>query len=183
MKEDLTALMQKRRSVFPDDYNGQALSVGQLRQLFDVARYAPSHRMVQPYAFKVFTKEYIPELILKLEPHWQDLPPIKQKKTRQKLEKSAAIAFILQRIDDRVPDWENVASVAMAVQNVWLTMANQNIGCYWSSPGWATSLNETIGLAETQKCLGLLYIGPTAHYPEEIHPMREELQLSFNTFS
>ena len=35
---------------------------------------------------------------------------------------------------ERIPEWEELASVACAVQNMWLSATSYGIGAYWSSP-------------------------------------------------
>ena len=37
---------------------------------------------------------------------------------------------------NRLPEWEEIAAVSMAVQNMWLTCYANNIGCYLSTPGF-----------------------------------------------
>ena len=43
-----------------------------------------------------------------------------------------------------VPEWEEIAAVSMAVQNMYLTCTANNIGCYWSSPKIVDHLNDSI---------------------------------------
>ena len=35
--------------------------------------------------------------------------------------------------NESIPEWEEIASVSMSVQNMWLMATNLNIGGYWSS--------------------------------------------------
>ena len=63
---------------------------------------------------------------------------------------------------------EEIAAVAMSVQNMWLTCSANNIGCYWSSPKIISELNMFLKLKENQKCLGLFYIGKYDDLPKEI---------------
>jgi len=58
-----------------------------------------------------------------------------------------------------VPEWEEIAATAMAVQNMYLTSTANNIGCYWSTPGMMNHLGEFLGLEENQRCYGLFYLG------------------------
>ena len=52
-----------------------------------------------------------------------------------------------------------MASVACAVQNMWLTAAAYGIGAYWSTPKSIYSANEFLELEQGQKCLGFFYMG------------------------
>ena len=83
------------------------------------------------------------------------------------IEKSAAvIAICMQRdCNESVPEWEEIAAVAMAVQNMWLCCTEMGIGCYWSSPGLIGHMDEYFDMAEGEKCLGFLYMG---YYDTEV---------------
>jgi len=60
---------------------------------------------------------------------------------------------------ESVPEWEEIAATAMAVQNMWLTCTAYGIGCYWSSPKTLTIHNEFFELSEGEQCLGIMYLG------------------------
>ncbi len=168
--------IRKRRSVFPKQYSTETISKEELLSALELANYAPSHRMVEPYRFIVFQKESIPTLLELLNDSLAEIPALKKSKTITKLEHSNAIIFIIQKNSDIVPKWENTASMAMAVQNIWLGFADKNIGCYWSTPPWAIQLHKQLGLQENEECRGLLYVGKTDDYPTDSHPMRSDFE-------
>ena len=91
------------------------------------------------------------------------------RKTRNNpLRASAVIAIIMQRDpDERIPEWEEIASVAAAVQNMWLTCTAHGIGAYWSTPQAILQGTGFLGLGEGERCLGLFYMG---HYDREEIP-------------
>ena len=68
---------------------------------------------------------------------------------------------------ESIPEWEELASVSMAVQNLWLMSSSIGIGSYWSSPSLMNYLGEHITLKEGEKCLGFFYMGK---YSVEIEP-------------
>ena len=59
----------------------------------------------------------------------------------------------------RIPEWEEIASVSMAVQNMWLTATSLKIGAFWSTPSYIKHMNEHISLNHNEKCLGIFYLG------------------------
>jgi nitroreductase len=69
------------------------------------------------------------------------------------------IAICMKRHQDTVPEWEEIAAVAMAVQNMWLTCTALGIGSYWSTPNAIEHLDEPLNLAHDERCLGLFYMG------------------------
>ena len=73
---------------------------------------------------------------------------------------SAIIAICMQRdLTESLPEWEEVAAVAMAVQNMWLLCTEMGIGAYWSSPGLIKYMDEFFRMQEGEKCLGFFYMG------------------------
>ena len=78
-----------------------------------------------------------------------------------------AIAIIMERdIAERVPEWEEIAAVSLAVQNMWLSATAMNLGAFWATPQFLPLLNEVLDLKERQKSLGFFYVGEIAmDYP------------------
>ena len=58
-----------------------------------------------------------------------------------------------------IPEWEEVAATSMAVQNIWLSCVDSNIGGYWSTPRYANDLRGFLNLLDNERCLGLFYLG------------------------
>jgi hypothetical protein len=76
-----------------------------------------------------------------------------------KINKADAVISIVVNFSGMVPEWEEIAAVSMAVQNMYLTCTANEIGCYWSSPKIVDHLKESLTIEENQKCLGLFYMG------------------------
>ena len=85
----------------------------------------------------------------------------KYEKLKMNPQKAGAIIAICMQRDqkNRVPAWEEIASVAMAVQNMWLTATAYGIGAYWSSPALLEYFGEFEPLDEGEQCIGLFYMG------------------------
>ena len=70
------------------------------------------------------------------------------------------LAICMQRdANESVPEWEEIAATAMAVQNMWLAASDLGIGAYWSSPSLKDHLYKHIELASGERCLGFFYMG------------------------
>jgi nitroreductase len=63
-----------------------------------------------------------------------------------------------------VPEWEEIAATAMAVQNMYLTCTANNVGCYWSSPGMINYLGEFLNLKKTKNAM-VFYLGKFKFIP------------------
>jgi nitroreductase len=60
---------------------------------------------------------------------------------------------------ESVPEWEEIAATAMAVQNLWLRATELGLGGYWSTPAYLDQIDQLITLENHEKCLGLFYLG------------------------
>ena len=67
--------------------------------------------------------------------------------------------------DESLPEWEEIAATAMAVQNMWLCCTEMGIGCYWSSPALIKYMDDFFAMEEGESCLGFFYMG---YYDGEI---------------
>ena len=76
-----------------------------------------------------------------------------------KINKADTVVSIVVNFSGMVPEWEEIAAVSMAVQNMYLTCTANNIGCYWSSPKIVEELKDSLTIEENQQCLGLFYMG------------------------
>ncbi|MDC7994059.1 nitroreductase family protein [Altibacter sp. HG106] len=163
---ELAQLIAHRRSVFPVQYNSEAISKSEIETLLQAANWAPTHRRTEPWRFKVFHSEASRKglsdfLARTFEATAEKFSKIKQKKIAEKPVQSACVIAICMQRDpnESVPEWEEVAATAMAVQNMWLLATAMGIGTYWSSPGLRNHLNAHVTMAEGEQCLGFFYMG------------------------
>lgn len=161
----INEVIRKRRSVYPMQFIDKPVSREILEELLLNANHAPTHRLTEPWRFKVFTGlakirlgEFLNE---KYQATTSNQDPSKMKKIRTNTEKAGAIlAIILHRdTNERVPEWEEIAAVSCAVQNIWLALDQYGLGGYWSSPSLSNFLGEFISLEKNEKCLGFFYMG------------------------
>lgn len=164
----LKRIISERRSVFPAVYNDKKIDKTTLEAILESANYAPTHRLTQPWRFVVFQNNALNELgdtladIYKANAPEDKFSEKKYEDFARKVKKSAAvIAIVMQAHPDLLPEWEEIASTACAVQNMWLTCTAFGLGSYWSSPGMIKHMGPFLGLSENQKCIGLFYMGYT----------------------
>ena len=160
-------IIQNRRSVFPSQYNDSDVSNEIIQDLLNNANMAPTHKLTQPWRFKVLQKkaknklgDFLSELyFISTDP--KSFSKFKQNKIKEKcLLSSAIIVICMQRdLNSTVPEWEEIASTSMAVQNMWLTCTANNVGCYWSSPKSIEKIGNFINLSIGERCLGFMYLG------------------------
>jgi len=159
--------IKNRRSIFPVQYNNLPIEQKELEKILEAANWAPSHKKTEPWRFKVMqgtSKEKLGQFLSKKYEDVEARPKqVKIKKLyNNPVQSAVVIGICMQRdLNECVPEWEELAAVAMAVQNMWLCCTEMGIGCYWSSPGLIKYMDEFFDLAESENCLGFLYMG---HY-------------------
>lgn len=164
-------LIKNRRAVFPAQYNDKPIERSQIEQILEAANWAPTHKKTEPWRFKVVTgkaKAELGDFLAKKYEETESKPKsFKINKLKENPRRSAAVIAICMQRDpqESLPEWEEIAATAMAVQNMWLGCAELGIGCYWSSPGLIKYAGEFFGLAEGERCLGFFYMG---NYSEQI---------------
>jgi nitroreductase len=164
--EILTDIIVRRRSIFPISYTKEEVPVHIIKQILESANYAPTHKLTEPWRFTVFRNEGKINFAKELARLYKETTPAHQflqKKYDSIVEKavqsSAIIALNAKLHPDKLPEWEEVASLACAVQNMALTAEALNVGAYWSSPGMIAELKDYLNLGEQEKCFGLFYMG------------------------
>ncbi len=165
--ELVSELIRKRRSIFPKTYNDKPIPRPIIEEVLENANWAPTHRLTEPWRFKVFVGQSLERLGNYLADFYQNNTPpegfseAKHKKTKESPLRSACVIAICMQRDptNSVPEWEELAAVACAVQNMWLTCTAHGIGSYWSTPKAALAAYEFLGLGEGERCLGLFYMG------------------------
>ena len=160
-------LIRKRRSVFPKTYNSKPISREIVEEILENANWAPTHKLTEPWRCKVIMGNGLLRLGNFLSSNYKEntakdiFSEIKYSKLKNNLLKAACIIAICMKRDEeeRIPEWEEIAAVACAVQNMYLTCTAHGIGCYWSTPKPALEAEEFFGLQRGERCLGLFYMG------------------------
>jgi len=160
-------LIRKRRAIFPNSYTGKPVARETIEEILENGNWAPTHRLTEPWRFKVLVSGALERLSKYLGEYYKGHTPeeefseVKFNKAKEKPLKSACVIAICMKRDtgEQVPEWEEIAAVACAVQNMWLTCSSFEIGCYWSTPEAAMNAYEFLNLEEGERCLGLFYMG------------------------
>ncbi len=168
----ITTIIKQRRSVYPPQYIDKPIDKSDILELLEAANYAPTHKKTQPWRFKVvFDRESRITFGEALAKAYKEFSPkfsqLKFNKIKQKPVKAGAVIAICMKRDEAVAEWEEMAAVAMAVQNMWLVAAEKKIGAYWGTPPFASKLASFFKLEEGERCLGFFFMGNTDDYPQD----------------
>lgn len=173
----LFELIANRRSIFPKQYNEKSIPTNIIMNVLAQANWAPTHKLTEPWRFKVMRGEALSRLGDISEQLYKKNTP-KEKFSEEKMSKkglkprqsACVIAICMQRDPQQsLPEWEEIAAVACAVQNMWLACTALKIGSYWSSPGTieSTEFKDFLKLNESERCLGLFYMGYYDEAPQQ----------------
>lgn len=165
--ELINELICSRRSIFPSSYIDKEIPKAIIEQVLENANWAPTHKRTEPWRFKIMTgaaKSQMGEFMA----NWyrkntsdEKFSPIKMKKLQNNPAKAGCLIAVCMKRDPKesIPEWEEISSVAMAVQNMYLTCTAYGIGSYWSSPKPSLMSGDFLKLEEGERCLGLFYMG------------------------
>ena len=165
-----TELIRNRRSIYPPQYAVEPVDDAIIHEMLENANWAPTHRLTEPWRFIVFKGEGLKKLADFQAALYKEKSMLAGNFDETKHEKLATKPLLASHIiaigmsrdpKESVPEVEEIASVAMAVQNMYLTATAHGIGCYWGSGG-VTYMEEAkpfFGLETKDRLLGFFYIG------------------------
>jgi nitroreductase len=158
--------------------------------MMELANWAPTHRRTEPWRFFVYEGEAFSrfidtlcDLYVRTTPSEEFNPQFLPKMQDRKSRVSHLIVLAYERHEE-VPEFEEQAALAMAVQNMWLYASSQRIGSYWSTPQVALSplINQLDELPSHLHYQGLFYLGALDEQTETRKGQRGNWQEKVNWF-
>lgn len=167
--DQVNYLIRSRRSVFPDQFEeGRQIPDEVIWGLLENANWAPNHKHTEPWRFQVFTGDARKRFAGFQAARYKE--NIGERFKQEKYDKllttplsCSHIIAIICRTDPEVnlPEMEEIAAVACAVQNIYLSLAAYGIGGYWSTGGmtYDPAASGFLGLGEEDRLMGFFYLG------------------------
>jgi nitroreductase len=161
----ISEIIKSRRAVFPAQYNDASISKEDIKKVLEAANWAPTHKRTEPWRFKVIQGNLKGKLADFLAETYRSktegYSEFKYNKYKTNPRKAACIIAICMQRDpnDAIPEWEEIASTAMAVQNMWLVAHEMKIGAYWGSPQIVKYMANFLPMEAGERCLGFFYMG------------------------
>lgn len=183
--QHLTEIIEKRQSIFPKQFTGKQIPDDAIEWILRNAIKAPSHRRTNPWRYHVIPPSQrmrVSAFFKKIYTEHQPKDEFKEEKLAsfdQKCSASSHILILCARHDlqQRVPKWEEIASLSCGVQNIYLSITAAGFGGYWSSPKLMIDhIGELIALEENETCYGFFYLGvpQTTLPPVQQHASMDE---------
>ena len=151
----------------------------QLEIMFKAALRAPDHARLRPWRFltvrgedRIILGELMAQVALVDQP---DLSPEAVARFKGLPLRAPALILAVCRIQEhaKVPPIEQKMSLAAATQNLLLAAHAQNLGAIWRTGAlcYHPAMAEGLGLAESEKLLGFVYVGTPAGSLKKIQPL------------
>jgi nitroreductase len=170
--EEWNRLVRNRRSVFPRQFEeGRVVPDGVIMQILENATWAPNHGQTEPWHFVVYTGEGLKKLAEFQGKLYKEVAGSRYKESKYQnllvnpLKSSHVIALCMKRDPlKKHPEVEEIAAVAAAVQNIYLSVTVYGLGGYWTTGGitYFEEARPFFGLGEDDRLLGFFYIGYVA---------------------
>eukprot|EP00746_Dinoflagellata_sp_MGD_P020457 gnl/MRDRNA2_/MRDRNA2_147697_c0_seq1.p1 gnl/MRDRNA2_/MRDRNA2_147697_c0~~gnl/MRDRNA2_/MRDRNA2_147697_c0_seq1.p1 ORF type:complete len:244 (+),score=38.69 gnl/MRDRNA2_/MRDRNA2_147697_c0_seq1:82-813(+) len=179
--------IRKRRSMFPRDYIDEKIDASIVKCLLEAAMWAPFHGPRAPWRFVVLGRNAMIEMqrmtLDFYDKNWQQTgwasgthgSESQYQEWRAMTEEeitgrwgpvSYMIGIVMQRQahpEKRMPEWEEAAATACAVQNMHIQASEfPGLACYWSS--WhdaardSSEMKAFLGMRNEDKCLGFFIV-------------------------
>jgi nitroreductase len=166
---DVEDAIRQRRT--HKQYGTEAVDDGTLRELVELARYAPNHKLTNPWRFRVLgpeTRRRIDGLVGENE--------------AQKLGRAPTLVLATAvRSDDPSLAEEDVLATGCAVYAILLGATSRGLASYWRTPGCfrEQAVREAVGLAGNEEVVALIHLGEPGSDPpaKERAPVADVLTL------
>jgi nitroreductase len=179
---EITALIKDRRTIYPEQFSTRKVHKELIEALLNLAIWAPSHGLTQPWRFSVITDDAKTILGEELANAYLEAIP-KENQNEMKLAKllnRPKKALILHREEGtKISERDDFAALACAVQNMHLGATAYGLGAFWSTPKIMnhSRLRAFLDLTSEQECVGFFYLG----YPEIEWPNGQRKPIEYIT--
>jgi len=165
----MNQVLRSRRSVFPDQFEKDSpIPDAIIWEILENANWAPNHKNTEPWRFTVFTGAGLKKFAAFQAGRYKETagdrfqPPKYEKLLNTPLLCSHIVAIVLRRSTGvSIPEMEEVAAVACAVENIYLSVTAYGLGGYWSTGGvtYDPAAREFFGLTGEDVLMGFFYLG------------------------
>jgi nitroreductase len=160
---DVEAAIRSRRT--HKQFGREPVDEATVRDLLDLARFVPNHKLTQPWRFRLLgpeTRQRLNEAVGTTE--------------AMKLGRAPTLILATAVLSgDPVTDDEDLHATACAVYAVLLGATARGLASYWRTPAalGEQAVRDLLGLAANERIVSLIHLGPKASDP----PMKERLPL------
>jgi len=154
---DVSDAIRRRRT--HKQYGSEPVDEATIRELVDLARYAPNHKLTQPWRFRILGAE----TRAKLEAVCGEKEAVKLRRAPTLILATTALS------GDPLVDREDLLATACAVYAVLLGATERGLASYWRTPAalGETEARTVLGLGVDEEVVALIHLGPAVSEPPE----------------
>ncbi|MEK4023176.1 nitroreductase family protein [Sporosarcina sp. FSL W7-1283] len=159
-----------RRSI--KAFKTDPVDVEELIELLNVAKWAPNHKLTEPWRFQLYTsngKEQFVQAYIDSQPNTDGEVPERVNRKADYFRNIPLHLVVIMPEDPRQRRWdEDYGAVSTMIQNFQLAAWKRGIGMIWRSNDWIYDpvFREGIGVKPGEKVVATLMIGYPKHIPE-----------------
>jgi len=184
----IETIIQNRRSVKPQAYNGKIIEPASIDKLLRAADWAPTHGLTEPWRFIIFDGKGIQRFCqdhADLYKHNTEPDRFMQASYDKLKNQGNNASHIIAVFSKRGPkanitELEEICATAAAIQNMLLVAEALGIASFWSTGGQTLkpAMKTYFQLREEDQMIGLLYLGYTDQQNPEgrrLTPLEEKV--------
>lgn len=158
IQSHLANVIKERRSI-KNGYLDQEVPLELVEQLLEVAVWAPTHGLREPWRFIFVSSEQKETFVDQLV---QTFPKEMQENRRNYFSQPAAFLIVVMQEDPRQKQWEeDFGAVSSLIQNFQLLAWEQKLGVVWKTNPhiYDPKVRDLVGVAPGEKIVGFLHLG------------------------
>ena len=87
INEEISQLIKSRKSIYPNEFNGSEIDKEVIIELLQNANHAPTHKLTQPWIFKIFSSNAKIKLLNEIFNINTDMDELKKNQLSQNFQK------------------------------------------------------------------------------------------------
>jgi len=176
MENAILAFLSSRRSVKPDRLFAPGPSPNELETMLKIASRVPDHKKLAPWRFIVLegaARDRLGEVAAAACLAEDNEPPshVRLETERGRIARAPLVIAVISHVVPHrsAPEWEQILSAGAACFNLCLAANAMGYGTSWITEWIAYSggVRAALGLSETERIAGFIYIGTPAEPPPE----------------
>jgi len=142
--------------------NGKAIDEALLKELLELASWAPNHRLNHPWRFRVLTSSGIKTVLSEIQSKLSSEEKESFKGPLERVSKAGAVIYVTSLKDPQpVVDEENFAAVCCAVQNILLESTARGLCSFWSTGKFFKQplMSQILKVSDSERFVGAIWLG------------------------
>lgn len=167
--DTIATIIQNRRTIKAQSYNGQIISKENIDRLLELANWAPTHALTEPWRFVVMAADAVNRFcedhanLYKANTEAEKFVQGAYDKLKTQGEKASHIIAVFSKrgAKPNIQEIEEICASAAAVQNLLLGAEAMGLASFWSTGGQTLkpAMKKYFKLLPEDQMIGLLYLG------------------------